>query len=101
MNDVAWQVFKMDDGDPQDPIDDRDPCSLSYVGRIVKPEDAGSYWAPDEEIVGRRFGAGMFLLFDDDSIVNWTTAAEYARREPLFLDVVAETRYAARKAVTF
>ena len=97
----AWQVFKLEDSpDPTPAIDDRDPRSLVYVGLIVKPADGRSYWTPDEENVGQRFGAGMFFLIDDDAICDWTlTKVPYERREPIFLDVVAETRYQAR-AVT-
>lgn len=97
MSEVAWQVFKWRDGDPQDPVDGRDPGALEYVGRIVKPDDSSSYWAPDAVAVGERFGHGQFFLFDDESMLDWQLTSEYGQREPIFLDVVGEVRYSERR----
>jgi hypothetical protein len=97
----SWQVFKADEPpgtDAQDAVDERDPLALTYVGRITKPEDAYTYWKPDVMQVGERFGAGQFVLFADDQITEWDEdAATAGDRNPIFLDVVAQTTYKRRE----
>lgn len=92
---TCWQIFKWEDADQQDPIDERDPGVLRYVGRIEKPEGAHSYWKPDEDDVGQRFGAGQYVLLDDELILNWERP-DYGRDDAIVLDIVGVTTYEAR-----
>lgn len=97
----SWQVFLFhDDSNESEAIDGRDCCSLVYAGRIVKPEDGRSYWTPDEEIVGNRFGAGRYALFGDKTILDWTTTGYTITDALILLDIVAETKFKAREAAT-
>lgn len=93
---TEWQVFQWQDDPHGEPVEGRDPGSLVYVGLIVKPDDARSYWSPDEELLGAKFGEGRFLLLDDELVTTWKVPS-YGRDDPILLDVVAETKWIARK----
>lgn len=94
---LGWQVFKLEEIEGSDSIADRDPINLILVGRIAKPSDKSEYWTPNASDVGKRFGAGQFLLLDDQAVIDWKQPSDYKREKHVMLDVVAETEYYARE----